>query len=77
MLFGVGRVFAFVMDTTGSMSGIQRSVAKQAEAIARNLTKDDGGVGFFVISPFNDPSTGPVTTVTSIESLQTQAFSMP
>jgi hypothetical protein len=66
LLFGVGTTFAFVMDTTGSMADIQASVTAQAIQIATDRLATVDNVDLFVISPFNDPATGPVQSVSDI-----------
>lgn len=70
LLFGVGTTLAFVMDTTGSMSDIQSSVAAQAIQIATDRLATNDQVDLYVISLFNDPTTGPVTSVTNISSFE-------
>lgn len=77
MLFGVGRVFAFVMDTTGSMAEIQASVAQIAVSIANSLSSNEQGVGSFIISPFNDPGTGPVTVIITIDDFTAYMDALP
>jgi hypothetical protein len=66
LLFGVGTTFAFVMDTTGSMADIQASVAAQAIQIATDRPSSADKVDLYVISPLNDPGTGPVQSVSDI-----------
>jgi hypothetical protein len=66
LLFGVGTTLAFVMDTTGSMRDIQASVTAEAIQIATDRLGSTDNVDLFIISPFNDPTTGPVQLVTDL-----------
>jgi len=61
-LLGIGPSLAFAIDTTGSMGSIINGVRASAIAIvdARIGTAEEPGK--YVLSPFNDPFTGPVTT---------------
>jgi hypothetical protein len=70
LLFGVGATMAFVIDTTGSMSGIIAAVREQAIAIANTRlgTKDEPID--YVIDPFNDPFTGPVFKATDFDTFK-------
>ena len=60
LLFGVPTL-AFAIDTTGSMDDVIDAVRTQAISIAKGLAGTDNEPGLYVISPFNDPETGPVT----------------
>ncbi|GLY29860.1 hypothetical protein [Kineosporia sp. NBRC 101731] len=60
-LFGVGPTLGFAIDDTGSMGGVIESVKNQATTLvdARLGTPEEPRQ--YVLSPFNDPSTGPLT----------------
>jgi hypothetical protein len=75
-LFGVGPTLAFVIDTTGSMSDIIFSVQSQSIALvnARIGTPDEPSN--YVISPFNDPGTGPVTSTSDFDTFQAAIYSL-
>jgi hypothetical protein len=61
-LLGVGPTLSIVMDTTGSMSDIIASVQAQAIQIVNSRLNTDQEPVEYILSPFNDPFTGPVTT---------------
>jgi hypothetical protein len=61
-LLGVGPTLSIVMDTTGSMGDIIASVQAQAIQIVNSRLNSDQEPVEYVLSPFNDPFTGPVTT---------------
>jgi hypothetical protein len=61
-LLGVGPTLSIVMDTTGSMGDIIGSVQAQAIQIVNSRLNTDQEPVEYILSPFNDPFTGPVTT---------------
>ncbi|KAF2687586.1 hypothetical protein K458DRAFT_485719 [Lentithecium fluviatile CBS 122367] len=76
ILFGVGTTLAFAIDTTGSMAGIIVATRSQAIDIAQQRlgTKDEPID--YVVSPFNDPFTGPVFKTTNFTDFQTNINSL-
>jgi len=64
LLLGVGPTLAFVIDTTQGMGSVIDKVKEQAIQIVNGRlgTKDEPLI--YVLSPFNDPSVGPVTKTT-------------
>ncbi|KAF9775388.1 hypothetical protein IL306_006507 [Fusarium sp. DS 682] len=69
-LFGVGPTLAFVIDTTSSMSDIIQAVREQAISIAGERLGTPDEASLYIISPFNDPLTGPVTTTSDFNTFQ-------
>ncbi|KAH0556247.1 hypothetical protein GP486_005825 [Trichoglossum hirsutum] len=69
LLFGVPTL-AFAIDTTGSMGDVIDAVRTQAISIAKGLAGTDNEPGLYVISPFNDPETGPVTVTTDFTTFE-------
>lgn len=61
-LFGVGPTLAFVVDTTSSMSDVIAAVREHAISIAEERLGTPDETSMYIISPFNDPTTGPVTS---------------
>lgn len=59
---GIGPSLGFAIDTTGSMGSVINGVKTQVMSIidSRQGTLDEPSR--YILSPFNDPSTGPVTT---------------
>ncbi len=76
LLFGVGPTLAFVIDTTGSMADIISSVSEQSIEIVtkREGTPDEPNT--YVVAPFNDPTTGPVTTTSDFATFKTSISSL-
>ena len=69
LLFGVSTL-AFAIDTTGSMDDVIDAVRAQAISIAKSLSGTDDEPGLYVISPFNDPTTGPVTVTSDLATFE-------
>ncbi|KAN0087336.1 hypothetical protein V8E54_001024 [Elaphomyces granulatus] len=69
LLFGV-TTLAFAIDTTGSMDDVIDAVRTQAISIAKGLIGTSNEPGLYVISPFNDPETGPVTVTTDFTTFE-------
>ncbi|KAM0428611.1 hypothetical protein ACHAPT_006972 [Fusarium lateritium] len=69
LLFGVPTL-AFAIDTTGSMDDVIDAVRVQALQIAESLTGTDNEPGLYVLSPFNDPGTGPLTVTTDLAAFE-------
>ncbi|KAL2684640.1 hypothetical protein Neosp_005719 [[Neocosmospora] mangrovei] len=69
LLFGVPTL-AFAIDTTGSMDDVIDAVRTQALQIAESLSGTDNEPGLYVLSPFNDPSTGPLTVTTDLAAFE-------
>lgn len=63
LLLGAGPTLGMAIDTTGSMGSIIEGVKTQADAIVDARVGTDEEPAKYVLSPFNDPGTGP-TTVT-------------
>lgn len=61
LLLGVGPTLAFAVDTTGSMGGIISQVRSQTIALVDARLGTDEEPLQYVLAPFNDPSTGPIT----------------
>lgn len=70
LLLGVGPTLAISIDTTGSMGGIINSVKAQAIQIVNARIGTDEEPSKYVLSPFNDPSTGPVTVTTDADTFK-------
>src|SRR5262249_5199156 len=49
-----------IMDTTGSMGGIQSQVKSAVTSIVNSLLGTDDEPGSYLLEPFNDPGVGPV-----------------
>lgn len=62
LLFGVGPTLGISIDTTGSMEDIINGVQAEATQIVDSRLGKDDEPSKYVLSPFNDPSTGPLTT---------------
>jgi von Willebrand factor A domain-containing protein 7 len=61
LLLGVGPTLAMSIDTTGSMGSIIAQVRSQAIQIVDSRIGTDQEPLKYVLAPFNDPSTGPLT----------------
>ncbi|MBK1612477.1 hypothetical protein CKO44_03240 [Rubrivivax gelatinosus] len=61
-LLGVGPSLAFSIDTTGSMGSIIAGVRSAAISIVNSRLGTEQEPSKYVLSPFNDPSTGPATS---------------
>lgn len=62
LLFGVGgSSMAFAIDTTGSMGDIIAIAQEEAIALASGRLGTPDEPSFYVVSPFNDPTVGPLT----------------
>ncbi|KAK3364687.1 hypothetical protein B0T25DRAFT_628270 [Lasiosphaeria hispida] len=61
ILFGVGPPLAFAIDTTGSMGGYIAAVREETKRIVQGRIGTPDQPSVFVLAPFNDPGTGPVT----------------
>ena len=61
LLLGVGPTLAMSIDTTGSMGSIIAQVRSQAISIVDSRIDTDQEPLKYVLAPFNDPSTGPLT----------------
>ena len=75
-LFGVGPTLAFCIDTTGSMGDIISSVQEQSIAIVTERIGTADEPSSYVISPFNDPDTGPVTVTSDFNVFQSTIDSL-
>lgn len=75
-LFGVGPTLAFVIDTTSSMSDIIKDVQERAISIAEERLGTLDEASLYVISPFNDPDTGPVTTTSNFDIFKSVILSL-
>ncbi len=64
LLLGAGPTLAMAIDTTGSMSGAIAGVRAEATEIVDSRLGEDDEPAKYVLSPFNDPSTGPVRATT-------------
>jgi hypothetical protein len=64
LLFGVGPTLGMSIDTTGSMGSVISSVREQAIQIVNDRAGTKEEPSKYVLAPFNDPSTGPLTTTT-------------
>ncbi len=62
LLLGVGPTLVFTIDTTGSMGDIIGQVQAQAVQIVNDRLGTDQEPVHYVLAPFNDPATGPVTS---------------
>jgi dockerin type I repeat protein len=60
-LLGIGPSLAFAIDTTGSMGSIIAEVRSTAISIVNRRLGTSEEPSRYVLSPFNDPSVGPVT----------------
>jgi hypothetical protein len=61
LLFGVGGTLTMSIDTTGSMGDIIDAVKQQAIQIVDSRIGTPDEPSKYVLAPFNDPTTGPVT----------------
>jgi von Willebrand factor A domain-containing protein 7 len=61
LLFGVGGTLTISIDTTGSMGDIIDAVKQQAIQIVDSRIGTPNEPSKYVLAPFNDPTTGPVT----------------
>ncbi|KAK0719161.1 hypothetical protein B0H67DRAFT_442029, partial [Lasiosphaeris hirsuta] len=61
ILFGVGPPLTFAIDTTGSMGGYIAAVRQETKSIVQGRIGTPDQPSVFVLAPFNDPGTGPVT----------------
>jgi hypothetical protein len=61
LLFGIGPTLTFCIDTTGSMGDIINQVKQQAIQIVEDRRNTVEAPSKYVLAPFNDPFTGPVT----------------
>jgi hypothetical protein len=61
LLLGVGPTLAMSIDTTGSMGSVISGVQAQAIQIVDSRVGTDEEPLQYVLSPFNDPFTGPLT----------------
>jgi len=61
LLFGVGGTLTISIDTTGSMGDIIDAVKQQAIQIVDSRIGTPDEPSKYVLAPFNDPTTGPVT----------------
>jgi von Willebrand factor A domain-containing protein 7 len=61
MLLGAGPVLGMAIDTTGSMGSIIDGVKSRAISIVNARLGTDEEPSSYVLSPFNDPHTGPLT----------------
>jgi hypothetical protein len=64
-LLGAGPSLAFAIDTTGSMGSVISGVRSAAIGIVDSRLGTDEEPLQYVLSPFNDPFTGPVTATTN------------
>ena len=69
LLLGVGPVLAFAIDTTEGMGSIIDRVKQQAIQIVTRRLGTNEEPSKYCISPFNDPSVGPVTVTTDANAL--------
>ncbi|KAK4227017.1 hypothetical protein QBC38DRAFT_509967 [Podospora fimiseda] len=67
LLFGVGPTLAFAIDTTGSMSSVISATRSIAISIAESRIGTAEEPGLYIVSPFNDPSVGPLTVTSSLD----------
>jgi hypothetical protein len=61
LLFGVGGTLTISIDTTGSMGDIIAAVKQQAIEIVDSRIGTPDEPSKYVLAPFNDPTTGPIT----------------
>lgn len=61
LLFGVGPTIAIAVDTTGSMGNVISQVRVQAARIVDERVGTDQEPLRYILMPFNDPYTGPLT----------------
>jgi hypothetical protein len=64
-LFGVGPTLAFVIDTTGSMEDIIAGVIDLSVSIVTERFGTPNELSNYVLSSFNDPTTGPIVTTSN------------
>jgi hypothetical protein len=64
------------MDTTGSMSEEIAAARESAKLLAEELYEAEEPPINFVLSPFNDPSVGPLLVITSLYSYQTTSITV-
>ncbi len=69
LLFGVP-MLAICVDTTSSMSDVITAVKQQAIQAAQSLLGTEDEPGLYLISPFNDPDSGPVILASSFDDFQ-------
>ncbi|KAH7017981.1 uncharacterized protein B0I36DRAFT_34962 [Microdochium trichocladiopsis] len=70
LLFGVGPTLAFAIDTTGSMSAVISTARSIAISIAESRVGTLDEPSSYVVSPFNDPGTGPLTVTSSLDTFK-------
>lgn len=62
LLFGVGPTLGFAIDTTGSMGVVIAGVRSEVSGIVQSRLGTNQEPALYVLSPFNDPGIGPLTT---------------
>jgi hypothetical protein len=62
LLFGVGPTLGFAIDTTGSMGPVINGVKGWVSSFVQSRVGTDQEPALYVMSPFNDPGVGPLTT---------------
>ncbi|KAJ5046313.1 uncharacterized protein L3040_003560 [Drepanopeziza brunnea f. sp. 'multigermtubi'] len=63
LLFGVPSV-AFAIDTSANMASVIDTVRDQAIEAAASLVGTENEPGLYIVSPYNDQTTGPLTVTT-------------
>ncbi|KAK3991075.1 hypothetical protein QBC44DRAFT_341414 [Cladorrhinum sp. PSN332] len=76
LLFGVGPTLAFAIDTTGSMSSVISATRSIAISIAESRIGTAEEPGLYIVSPFNDPSVGPLTVTSSLDQFKSAINSL-
>ncbi|KAI9052651.1 hypothetical protein LZ554_003990 [Drepanopeziza brunnea f. sp. 'monogermtubi'] len=66
LLFGVPSV-AFAIDTSANMASVIATVRDQAIDAAEALIGTDDEPGLYIVSPYNDVTTGPLTVTSDFE----------
>ncbi|KAK4449818.1 hypothetical protein QBC34DRAFT_448559 [Podospora aff. communis PSN243] len=70
LLFGVGPTLAFAIDTTGSMSAVISTARSIAISIAESRVGTLDEPSSYILSPFNDPGTGPLTVTSRLDNFK-------
>jgi von Willebrand factor A domain-containing protein 7 len=75
-LMGISSTLGMVVDTTGSMSDIQSQVKNQIASIVNSVVGTDDEPEQYLLAPFNDPFTGPVTVTSDAATFLSQVNSL-
>jgi hypothetical protein len=77
LLFGIGgSTLAFAIDTTGSMGDVIAIAQQESIALASERLGTPDEPAYYVVSPFNDPTTGPVYKTTDFNNFTTNINSL-